>query len=117
MGVARGDTVAVAVAVAVGVAVAVAVGVNVAVGVAVAVGVNVAVAVGVTVGVNVAVGVAVGVGLPQPPLVTLISTEVVVLEPSYPPTATALLPTSVPAGNERGTFRLGPLVQLSVTGS
>ena len=54
---------------------------NVAVGVAVAVGVNVAVAVGVTVGVNVAVGVAVGVGLPQPPLVTLISTEVVVLEP------------------------------------
>jgi hypothetical protein len=31
----------------------------------------------------------------------LISTEVVVLEPVYPPTATAVLPTCVPAGNAR----------------
>jgi hypothetical protein len=41
-------------------------------------------------------------------VVTLISTEVVVLEPVYPPTATAVLPTCVPAGNERSFlhFRL-----------
>ena len=62
---------------------------------------RVAVAVAVAVGVNVAVGGTVGVGLAQPPPATLISTEVVVLEPVYPPTATAVLPTSVPAGNER----------------
>ena len=47
----------------------------------------------------------------------MISTEVVVLEPVYPPTATAVLPTPVPAGNERCWFRVGPLVQLLVAGS
>ena len=31
--------------------------------------------------------------------------------------ATAILPTSVPSGNASGIVRLGPLVQLSVTGS
>src|SRR6476661_2878833 len=67
--------------------------------------------------VGVAVGGTVGVGLAHPPPVTLISTEVVVLEPVYPPTATAVLPTPVPAGNERCWFRVGPLVQLLVAGS
>jgi hypothetical protein len=75
----------------------VAVGVDVAVGGAVAVGVAVAIAVGVNVEVGVAVAagmnVAVGVGLPQAPPVTLISTEVVVLVPVYPPTAIAMFPT------------------------
>ena len=86
---------------------------------AVAVAVAVGVAVGVCVAVAVAVAVAVGVavGLAQPPLVTLISTEVVVLEPVYPPTATAVLPTSVPAGNERIWFRFGPLLHVFVPGS
>jgi hypothetical protein len=115
----------VAVAVAVDVAVAVAVGVNAAVAVAVAVGVtvDVTVAVGVAVGVKVgvAVGVAVGgtvgVGLAQPPPVTLISTELVVLEPLYPPTTTAVLPTCVPTGNASGWSRVGPLVQLLLAGS
>ena len=73
--------------------------------------------VGVGDGVPVAVAVAVGVGLAHPPVATLISTEVVVLVPVYPPTATAILPTSVPAGNERCWFRLGPLLQLSLAGS
>src|SRR5438552_10086695 len=75
---------------------------------------------GVQVGDPVAVGDGgtVGVGLAHPPPpTTLISTEVVVVLPLYPPTATAVFPTSVPAGNERGTFRAGPLVQLSVAGS
>jgi hypothetical protein len=76
--------------------------------------VAVADAVGVAVG---AVAVAVGVGLHAPPLVTLTSTDVVVSVPVYPPTATAVLPTSVPAGNERIWFRDGPVVQLSVAGS
>src|SRR5215470_16078621 len=67
--------------------------------------------------VGVAVGGTVGVGLAHPPPATLISTDVVVLLPVYPPTATAVLPTWVPAGNERCWFRLGPLVQLSVAGS
>src|SRR5262249_7686717 len=100
-----------AVAVAVGVAEAAAVGV--AVGVRVEDGV--AVAVGLEVGVAVTVGVGVTVG--QPPPVTLTSTEVVVLVPVYPPTATALLPISVPTGNERCWFKVGPLVQLLVAGS
>ena len=99
------------------VAVAVGVGVNVAVAVGVGVNVAVAVAVGVAVGVNVAVGLAVGVGLAHPPEATLISTEVMVVLPSYPPTATAMLPTSVPAGKERCWFSDGPLVQLLVAGS
>src|SRR4029077_3715074 len=72
---------------------------------------------GLQAGVPVAVAVGVGVGLGQPPPVTLTSTEVVVLVPVYPPTATALLPISVPAGNERCWFRVGPLVQLLVAGS
>src|SRR5206468_7615029 len=93
------------------------VAVAVAVGVAVAVAVAVVVAVAVAVGVDVAVAVAVGVGLGQPPLVTLISTDVVVLLPVYPPTTTAVLPTSVPAGNERSSLIEGPLLQLSLTGS
>ena len=59
----------------------------------------------------------VGVGVAHPPEATLISTELVVLVPVYPPTATAVLPTSVPEGNERCWFRDGPLVQLSLTGS
>src|SRR4051794_32945123 len=67
--------------------------------------------------VGVAVGGTVGVGLAHPPPAILISTEVVVLEPVYPPTATAVLPTPVPAGNERCWFRVGPLVQLLVAGS
>jgi hypothetical protein len=67
--------------------------------------------------VGVAVGGTVGVGLAQPPPATLISTDVVVLLPVYPPTATAVLPTPVPAGNERCWFRVGPLLQLSVAGS
>src|SRR6202035_884360 len=53
---------------------------------------------GVHVGVAEGEPVAVGVGLAQPPLTTLISTEVVVVDPVYPPTATAVLPTCVPAG-------------------
>ena len=127
----RGGTVAVAVAVAVavgdGVCVAVAVavavgdGVCVAVAVAVAVGDGVCVAVAVAVlwqCVNVADGVAVGeIAACRPPPVTLTSTEVVVLLPVYPPTATAVLPTWVPAGNERCWFRVGPVVQLLVAGS
>src|SRR5512144_602372 len=67
--------------------------------------------------VAVAVAVAVGVGLAQPPPVILTSTEVVVLLPVYPPTATAVLPTPVPAGKERCWFSVGPLVQLLVAGS
>jgi hypothetical protein len=116
VGLVRG--VGVGLAVEVGVAVAVAVGVPVAVDVAVgveAVGVAVgAVAVGVAVG---AEAVGVGVGLHSPPVVTLTSTDVVVFVPVYPPTATAVLPTSVPAGNDRIWFNDGPFVQLSVTGS
>jgi hypothetical protein len=61
--------------------------------------------------------VAVGVRLGHPPVVTLISTEVVVLEPMSPPTATAALSTSVPVGNERCWFRFGPLLHVSVAGS
>src|SRR6267154_5705511 len=72
---------------------------------------------GVQLGVGDGVPVGVGVGEAHPPPVTLISTEVVVFEPVYPPTATAVLPTSVPAGNERTWFRVGPLVQLLVDGS
>jgi hypothetical protein len=67
--------------------------------------------------VNVAVGLAVGVGLAHPPPATLTSTEAVLLVPVYPPTATAVLPTCVPTGNERCWFRVGPLVQLLVAGS
>src|SRR4029077_4898540 len=67
--------------------------------------------------VGVAVGGTVGVGLAHPPPATLTSTEVVLVVPVYPPTATAVLPTSVPAGNERCWFRVGPLVQLLVAGS
>src|SRR5215208_2902229 len=67
--------------------------------------------------VGVAVGGTVGVGLAQPPPAMLISTEVVVVVPVYPPTATAVLPTSVPAGNERCWLSVGPLVQLLVAGS
>ena len=125
VGVGRGVCVAVAVAVAVAVpvgvaeitAVAVAVEVGVAEITAVAVAVAVEVGVAEITGVVVDVAVAVGVGLQLPPLVTLISTEVIVFPPSNPPTATAVLPTSVPAGNERIRLRLGPTVQLSVTGS
>jgi hypothetical protein len=73
--------------------------VAVAVVVAVAVGVAVADAVPLAVGVAVAVGVA--LGQPPPPLVTLTSTDVIVPKPSYPPTATAVFPTSVPDVNER----------------
>jgi hypothetical protein len=73
------------------------------------------------VAVAVAVGdpviVAVGVGLQLPPPVSLVSTDVIVCTPSYPPTATATFPISVLEGNERSVFRLGPIVQLSVTGS
>jgi hypothetical protein len=64
----------------------------------------------------VAVGVGVGVAHGMT-VTTLISTEVVVLEPVYPPTATAVLPTFLPAGKERCWFRFGPLLQLSVPGS
>src|ERR1700692_3406845 len=67
--------------------------------------------------VGVAVGGIVGVGLAQPPPVTLISTDVVVLEPVEPPTATAVLPTCVPAGNARCWIRPGPLLHVSVPGS
>jgi hypothetical protein len=95
----------------------VAVDIAVAVGVTVAVAVAVVVAVAVAVAVGVAVGGIVGVGLAQPPVVTLTSTEVVVLTPVYPPTATAVLPTCVPTGNERCWFNVGPLVQLLVAGS
>ena len=102
---------------ALGVGARLGVGVGLGVEVGVAVEVAVGVAVGVGVGVNVAVGVAVGVGLPHPPELMLISTDVVVFEPVSPPTVTAVLPTSVPAGNERCWFRDGPLVQLSLTGS
>src|SRR4029077_8089972 len=67
--------------------------------------------------VGVAVGGTVGVGLAHPPPAILISTEAVLLVPVYPPTATAVLPTCVPTGNERCWFRVGPLVQLLVPGS
>ena len=76
-------------------------------GVTVTVGVGVAVAVAVAVAVGVAIGVPVGVAVGHDPLVTLISTEAVVVEPVYPPTATAVLPTAVPAQNERIWFKTG----------
>ena len=112
----------VGVGVAVGVNVAVAVGVNVAV--AVGVGVNVAVAVGVGVNVAVAVGdaVGVGVGVPQPCRellsTTLMEVPWVLL---YPATTTAVCPPAVltvaASANERAVLRLGPGVQLLLTGS
>jgi hypothetical protein len=57
-----------------------------------------------------------GVGLAHPRPATLTFTEVVVLTPVYPPTATAVLPTSVPAGNERCSFSIGALVHMLVAG-
>ena len=57
-------------------------------------------------------GVPDGVGVGVPPVVPLISTNAVVAEPSYPPTATAVSPTCVPAGNARRWFRFGPLLQV-----
>jgi len=79
-------------------------------------GIAVGLAVGVAGGVTVAVELA-SASVPHPLVVTLTSTDVVVSVPVYPPTATAVLPTSVPAGNDRIWFRDGPVVQLSVAGS
>ena len=82
----------------------------------VAVGVGDRLAVGVAVAV--AVAVAVGVGVPQK-AVTLTSTDVVVLlsTQSKPPTATAVSPTFLPAGNQRSWFRCGPMLHAFVPGS
>ncbi len=63
-------------------------------------------------------GLGLGGGVP-PALLTLISTELVVVEPVYTPTATAMSPTKipVPARIESGRFRFGTLVQVSLGGS
>jgi hypothetical protein len=117
-GVGRGLGVRAGLGVGEGLGVKVGVAVEVGVDVGVTVGVWVTVAVGVDVAVAVAVAVAVGVGVPQK-AVTLTSTDVVVLlsTQSKPPTATAVLPTFLPAGNQRSWFRCGPMLHVFVTGS
>ena len=82
------------------------------------VGASLGVGEGLGVKVDVAVAVAVGVGVPQE-AVTLTSTDVVVLlsTQSKPPTATAVSPTFLPAGNQRSWFRCGPMLHAFVPGS
>ena len=89
-------------------------------GIGVAGGVAVGVAVAVEVGVAVAAAVGVGVGVAQPCSV-LLPTLLSALWSFVPATTTAVSPPAVltvaASANARATLRLGPAVQLLVTGS